>query len=713
MDTKSKSKFKETLIFIVSIYLLLISIILIKTLVKDGRENTTPYFKSGTFATRVCEVFNGVAKEPGDYLTDEEFNERKAKYQSISNKKQKEIEKEYEYRIKLAKEGQDNSLLSTLIIERDKKISEAKKTYSKTNEQIKEEIIKEKNDKFQKNKEIIKKNTDLKYYIKNKSTGKIESNLNDPSKLQNAINTSMYYVELPEDDAMSRYGDINSYCKDNNYEVYFIVPKDIRHDGTIFKEYTMYEKNTKQFIVFSIIAVVVVIITILMFLYMKKNYKVYYEKFKYIYDKFIKINIGIRVILSIIMFPLLDDFLKFEKFYRGMIIDKEIIYLTLIAFIVLYYVCCAYDVKRLKNDKEYLKESGIGKASKYLKESLACKGVLFKVVLFSVITTGVSCAIFLSVLGIGSFNIGDRELPLYLFAFAYLIVYFFVIVPCVIKNIGKFNKIVEGTKRMTEGDLNFTIDVKGKGILVDLANNINNIKEGYNKAVAEEIKSQKFKSELITNVSHDLKTPLTSIINYIKLLQQEGISKEEIEGYIGVLDRKSERLKTLIEDLFEASKVSTGAVELNMERLDVVSLLKQSLGEFSERIENSSLNFRINLPSKPIYCNLDGKKTWRLFENLIGNILKYSQENTRVYIDLQEKNDEVIITMKNISSYEMNFEADELFERFKRGDESRSTEGSGLGLAIANSIAELQGGSLDIEIDGDLFKSIAKFKTIK
>ena len=143
------------------------------------------------------------------------------------------------------------------------------------------------------------------------------------------------------------------------------------------------------------------------------------------------------------------------------------------------------------------------------------------------------------------------------------------------------------------------------------------------------------------------------------------------------------------------------------------SLLKQSLGEFSEKIEDSSLNFRINLPSKPIYCNLDGKKTWRLFENLIGNILKYSQENTRVYIDLQEKNDEVIITMKNISSYEMNFEADEIFERFKRGDESRSTEGSGLGLAIANSIAELQGGSLDIEIDGDLFKSIAKFKTIK
>ncbi|MCD3296167.1 HAMP domain-containing sensor histidine kinase, partial [Clostridium botulinum] len=292
-------------------------------------------------------------------------------------------------------------------------------------------------------------------------------------------------------------------------------------------------------------------------------------------------------------------------------------------------------------------------------------------------------------------------------------IYFFLIVPCVLKNIGKFNKILQGTKKMTEGDLNFTIDVKEKGALGELANNINNIKDGYDKAVKDEVKSQRFKSELITNVSHDLKTPLTSIINYVKLLQQEGLSEDEIKGYIGVLDRKAERLKVLIEDLFEASKVSSGAVELNIEKLDVVSLLKQALGEFDEKIQKSSLDFRIKLPDKSIYCELDGKKTWRLFENLISNILKYSQKNTRVYIDLQEKDNKAIITMKNIASYEMNFEPDEIFERFKRGDESRTTEGSGLGLAIANSIAELQGGKLDINVDGDLFKSIVELKVIK
>ncbi|WP_242946972.1 sensor histidine kinase [Clostridium haemolyticum] len=266
---------------------------------------------------------------------------------------------------------------------------------------------------------------------------------------------------------------------------------------------------------------------------------------------------------------------------------------------------------------------------------------------------------------------------------------------------------------MSEGDLNFLIDVKNKGALGELANNINNIKEGYDKAVTNEVKSQRFKSELITNVSHDLKTPLTSIINYVKLLQQEGLSQDEIKGYIRVLDRKAERLKVLIEDLFEASKVSSGAVELNIEKLDVVSLLKQALGEFDEKIQKSSLDFRIKIPDKSIYCQLDGKKTWRLFENLISNVLKYSQENTRVYIDLQEKDNKVIITMKNIASYEMNFEPEEIFERFKRGDESRTTEGSGLGLAIANSIAELQGGKLYINIDGDLFKSIVELKVIK
>ena len=206
-------------------------------------------------------------------------------------------------------------------------------------------------------------------------------------------------------------------------------------------------------------------------------------------------------------------------------------------------------------------------------------------------------------------------------------------------------------------------------------------------------------------MSHDLKTPLTSIINYVDLLKKEGLSKEEAQGYIEVLDRKSQRLKMLIDDLFEASKMASGAVELNIEKVDVTALLSQALAELDEKINNSSLIFKLKMPNEKVYANLDGKKTWRVFENLINNILKYSQPKTRVYIELIEEDSKIIITMKNISSYEMDFDKEEIFERFIRGDKSRNTEGSGLGLSIAKSILELQGGNLSIEIDGDLFKA--------
>jgi signal transduction histidine kinase len=278
-----------------------------------------------------------------------------------------------------------------------------------------------------------------------------------------------------------------------------------------------------------------------------------------------------------------------------------------------------------------------------------------------------------------------------------------------VNKISYLDKIVKGTDEIASGNLNFAIVEKGKGNLSRLSHNINNLEIGIKKSMEEQMKSERLKSELITNVSHDLKTPLTSIINYVNLLKQENLSKEEVDGYVAVLDKKTQRLKLLIEDLFEASKMASGAVELNIEKIDAAQLLRQSLAELDEKIKNSSLTFRVNIPNIKVYANLDGKKTWRIFENLIGNILKYSQPNSRVYIDLTEDYNNIVITMKNISSYEMNFNVDEIFERFKRGDSSRNTEGSGLGLAIAKSIAELQGGSLNIEIDGDLFKATTKF----
>ena len=218
------------------------------------------------------------------------------------------------------------------------------------------------------------------------------------------------------------------------------------------------------------------------------------------------------------------------------------------------------------------------------------------------------------------------------------------------------------------------------------------------------------KTELITNVSHDLKTPLTSIINYIDLLKRENIEPEEARDYVNVLDNKAQRLKVLIEDLFEASKAASGAMELNIEKIEIVQLLKQVLGENDERINENKLNLKVNIPEEKIYIKGDGKRLYRVFENLISNVVKYSLSNTRVYIDVTKEDDDVKIVMKNIAAYELNFDVNEITERFKRADEARTSEGSGLGLAIAKSIVELHGGKFDIEIDGDLFKSIILLK---
>lgn len=264
------------------------------------------------------------------------------------------------------------------------------------------------------------------------------------------------------------------------------------------------------------------------------------------------------------------------------------------------------------------------------------------------------------------------------------------------------------SKKLAEGNFNLQAD-ENIGIFSKTAQYLNRIKTGFKTALEEEVRSQNMKTELISNVSHDLKTPLTSIINYSDLLKQPNLTKEQQEEYIDTIHKKSQRLKVLIEDLFEASKASSGNIKLQTELLDIVSVFRQTMGELEEKIQFSKLDFRLNLPKEPVYCMIDGKRTYRVFSNIISNITKYSLEHTRVYIDATEQDKSITFEFKNISSYEMNFAADEIMERFKRGDESRNTEGSGLGLAIAKSLTELQGGSLEIEIDGDLFKLFVSF----
>ncbi|MFT9494789.1 sensor histidine kinase [Anaerosolibacter sp.] len=274
-----------------------------------------------------------------------------------------------------------------------------------------------------------------------------------------------------------------------------------------------------------------------------------------------------------------------------------------------------------------------------------------------------------------------------------------------LKRIKGFNAIKEGVERIKAGDIRHTIDVEGNGELGRLAANINSIADGLKNAVDNELKSERLKTELITNVSHDIRTPLTSIITYVDLLKQE-TDPSKVEEYIEVLDQKSQRLKTLTDDLFEAAKASSGSIPVNLERIDIVSLMTQGLGELNDKIEDLALDFRMNYPKEKVYITADGKLLWRAIENLLSNIFKYALSGSRVYIDIEDLGSEIVLSIKNISAYELNISADELMERFKRGDESRSSQGSGLGLSIAKSLIDMQKGKFYIQVDGDLFKTM-------
>ena len=267
----------------------------------------------------------------------------------------------------------------------------------------------------------------------------------------------------------------------------------------------------------------------------------------------------------------------------------------------------------------------------------------------------------------------------------------------------KYEILLRATNRIAEGNLNVTIP-ENLGIFEPFKPQIERIQEGFRNAVEEEVKSQKMKTELITNVSHDLKTPLTAIITYVDLLKDETLTPEQRREYIDTLERKSLRLKVLIEDLFEVSKANSGSMTLNLMDVDLANLLKQVELELEEKIQEAALTIRMNVPEEKVLLKLDSQKTYRIYENLMGNITKYALKGTRVYVDLLEDENSVSVVLKNISATELTVNSRELTERFVRGDSSRNTEGSGLGLAIAKSFVELQNGKMNIELDGDLFK---------
>lgn len=268
-----------------------------------------------------------------------------------------------------------------------------------------------------------------------------------------------------------------------------------------------------------------------------------------------------------------------------------------------------------------------------------------------------------------------------------------------------------GAKAIANGEPDSRVDTeKLHGDLKAHGEDLNRIRDGIDLAVERQMKSERLKTELITNVSHDIKTPLTSIVNYVDLLKKEDLQPEKAKEYVEVLDRQTARLKKLTEDVIEASKASTGNITVNLEKTDMSVLLSQAAGEYEDKLKENNLELMLNVGEEPLYIEADGKLLWRVFDNLMGNIIKYAMPGTRVYVDAYAIGGYARASFRNISGAPLNISADELMERFVRGDDSRNTQGSGLGLSIAESLVSLQHGSFEISIDGDLFKAIVNFK---
>lgn len=379
---------------------------------------------------------------------------------------------------------------------------------------------------------------------------------------------------------------------------------------------------------------------------------------------------------------------------------------------ILLAITCVTTIKRIKA-KTLIKDSITGKVFswclKFIKRVCTKISKIYKEFTASVSVTG---KILIAVLGYGILSIlmimafSGFGIFIDICIFSYLLYKFVQKVNC-------YHKIEEHLKNMYDGDnstklllSDFTPEFE------NIVMYINDISSGFENAIEEGIKSERMKTELITNVSHDIKTPLTSIINYVDLIKKEEPEDEKIKEYIDILDNKSQRLKKLTEDLVEASKASSGNVKLNFERINTVELIKQSIGEFEDKFLAKNLDVITQTSDDEIFINADSRYMYRVIENLFGNISKYALDGSRVYVDIGKINSKVRITIKNISKERLNITADELMQRFVRGDKSRTTEGSGLGISISKSLTEIQKGKFDLQVDGDLFKVELEFDII-
>ena len=573
--------------------------------------------------------------------------------------------------------------------------------------------------------EALEEISNLNYFIINKDTDEIYTNTECKtaeefqSKYRGEcdikISSNNYNVSYSKIFNNNEYkdsnvtGELGYVMQLRNGDIYMSIPKDFEQAPGIYdKIYEMKNDFNREIVYVKIILATLgtslVLGIISTFLYKRSKTELFdKDSFWLKLSKFIPLELYIVGLVCSVLFLMQSSF----EFYYDMLSSFTFGFLG-IGFICTVFYIFNKQINSYDNKLDFFKTTLIYRVFKFSKKIFVKTLKLTKSVPLSkrIIGLAVVCIVvnlFLMMFAISDYNpfIAIIGAVSTIGGFTYYI----------LKKLWYLSYIMEGTERIKNGDIHHKLTLIDNDNFTTLAENINNIRDGLDKAIDNQLKSERMKSELITNVSHDLKTPLTSIINYVELIKkEEDISPEYLKDYVNVLDSKSKRLKILIEDLFEASKASSGNIELNMERIEITQLLRQSIGEMEEKLSEANLDLKVNVPDEKVYIRADGRRLYRVLENLLSNISKYSLSNTRVYIDITQVNDKVRLTMKNISSYELNFDPQEIMERFKRADESRNTEGSGLGLAIARDLVNLQGGNFDIDIDGDLFKSIVEFQ---
>ena len=423
------------------------------------------------------------------------------------------------------------------------------------------------------------------------------------------------------------------------------------------------------------------------------------------------IDIIIIAIITLILLSNLGDYIQINKVQHNLAANE--IKNREIGLILLVSVYIAFIIKVILVIKKNPKAPSI--ESRYIKDMIFVikNGFYYKetrnTMLISITLVVILLIAYLYFLATGGYenNIFVRFFQTYPFKGSiFVIIILFLTIMYALKKTLDIIVVNDALRKVNEGNLQEDIKLDGSKAIKELAGNINLIKAGYKQILENGVHNEKLKTELISNVSHDLKTPLTSIINYVNILKNSDITEEERAEYLLILERKSLKLKVLIEDLFEMSKINSGKIKIHRELIDILSLIHQGIGEYSTLYEEEDISFKVATEEDSIYMELDGKLMSRALENVIINALKYSLKGTRVYINIKLENDYVKIGVKNVSNYEMDFNEEEIFERFARGDKSRNSkvEGSGLGLAITKSIVELHGGEVKIKKEGDMFK---------